>query len=141
MTRRDFVFSSAALAAFTPELKAADDPAQRLEDWRQACLKKDVGALDELLHEHLLFGHSDGRLESKEDFLSSVTQGKVVYEKITVGGQTLVNNKDTALLRGLMEVTVARGDAKSTYRLNVLHVWIYEKRRWRMVGRQATRLS
>lgn len=113
----------------------------RLEEWRQACLKKDVGALDDLLHEHLLFGHSDGRLESKEQFISAVLQSKVVYEKISVGTQTLVNNKDTALLRGEMTVTLSREGTRNTYRLNVLHVWIYEKRRWRLVGRQATRLS
>lgn len=141
MKRRDFLFSSSALALTAAELRAADDPAQRLEDWRQACLKKDVGALDDILHEHLLFGHSDGRLESKEDFISSITQSKVVYEQITVGNQTLVNNKDTALLRGEMSVTVTRAGSKNSYKLNVLHVWIYEKRRWRMVGRQATRLA
>lgn len=141
MTRRNFVFSGALGALARPGLQAADDPAMRLEEWRQACLKKDVGALDDLLHEHLLFGHSDGRLESKEQFISAVLQSKVVYEKISVGTQTLVNNKDTALLRGEMTVTLSREGARNTYRLNVLHVWIYEKRRWRLVGRQATRLS
>ncbi len=141
MRRREFVFSSSVLALAATELRAADDPAQRLEDWRQACLKKDAGALDELLHEHLLFSHSDGRLESKEDFISSITQSKAVYEEISIGKQTLVGNKDTALLRGEMSVTVARAGGKNTYRLNVLHVWVYEKRRWKLLGRQATRLG
>jgi hypothetical protein len=138
MNRRSFAVALGATAGIA---FGAEDPSERLEEWRQACIKKDVGALDDLLHEHLLFGHSDGRLESKEDFISGVTRGKVVYEKIVIGTQTQVNNRDTALLRGEMTVSLARDGVKNTFRLNVLHVWIYEKRRWRLVGRQATRLA
>ncbi len=138
MTRRSFAVALGSTAGIA---LGAEDPAQRLEEWRQACIKKDLGALDDLLHEHLLFGHSDGRLESKEDFISGVTRGKVVYENIVIGTQTQVNNRDTALLRGEMTVSLSREGVKNTFRLNVLHVWIYEKRRWRLVGRQATRLA
>jgi hypothetical protein len=137
MTRRGFGSSLLASALLA---QAADDPTARLDAWRVACLTKDAAALDDLLHEHLLFGHSNGRLDSKEDFVGGILKGNPVYEKIDIGSQTLVNNRDTALMRGEMTVTLKRDGERNTYRLNVLHVWIYEKRRWRLLGRQATRL-
>jgi hypothetical protein len=140
MLRRNWMLTTAGLAA-APRLTAAEDPVLRLEAWRKATLSKDVAALEEILHEHLLFGHSNGRLESKEEFIAGIRSGNPVYEVIEIGQQTMVNNRETALLRGAMKVTNVRAGVRNTWKINVLHVWILEKRQWRLIGRQATRLE
>jgi hypothetical protein len=96
--------------------------------------------LEEILHEELLFGHSDGRLDSKSQFIDGVVAGEPTYEKIDIFQQTLVSNEDMALLRGEMAITLLRKGLRNTYRLNVMHVWVLEKKSWRLIGRQATRL-
>jgi hypothetical protein len=117
------------------------DPTATLEAWRVATLKRDIVALEEILHEHLLFGHSNGRLESKEEFIRGVQNRNPIYESIELGTQTLVGSDSTALLRGDMTVVNVREGSRNTWKINVHHVFVLEKRQWRMIGRQATRLG
>ncbi len=137
MTRR--TLSGLAFAPWA--LAQANDPTAALEAWRSATLRRDALALEDLLHEELLFGHSNGRLESKAEFIRGIRTGNPVYENITLGNQTLVANDDMAMLRGEASITLLRDAARNTYKLNILHVFIREKRAWRLIGRQATRLA
>jgi ketosteroid isomerase-like protein len=122
-------------------LAAADDPVACLEAWRSAMLKGDTATLEAVLHDELLFGHSNGMLETKQDILKAVSTKQVKYEVITTGKQTLISSRDMAMLRGDMTVTNSRGGAASqTFHINVLHVFVRDRGRWRMIGRQATRL-
>ncbi|MDX2268750.1 MAG: nuclear transport factor 2 family protein [Bryobacter sp.] len=127
-----------------PALLFADlrDPVDALMAWREAMLKPDLDLLEQVLHEELQFSHSNGKLETKQDILNALSAKQVRYLSIEVGKQTLVTNQDMALLRGDMTIVNARGEAApATWRINVLHVFVREKRVWRMIARQATRLG
>ena len=45
-----------------------------LNDWRHAMIEKDARTLEAVLHDELIYSHSDGRAESKANLLSKTTR-------------------------------------------------------------------
>lgn len=120
---------------------ADKDVLAAMESWKQATMKKDRAALENLLHDDLTYSHSNAKNESKADVLQSVTAGKATVEGIDFSGTAVRVYGNTALVKG--NVTMRNNtDGKSTAtNLNVLHVWVKGPKGWQMVARQATRLN
>lgn len=127
-------------AAVLP-LAAADPKAEVLaamENWKQAVLKKDVAALDKLLHADLTYSHSDGRTQSKADILG----GMANTQAITIGDSSVRVYGDTALVKGPMEILSKAADGSTTtLKLSVLQVWLKGPQGWQLVARHSTRLN
>ena len=49
-----------------------------------AMIVKDTLLLKRILHDSLYYIHSNGLVESKSDFLTSITSGKIEYEDIQI---------------------------------------------------------
>ena len=94
----------------------------------------DIDTLDELLHERVVFGHTNGHADDKNTYLGKFRAGAVRYfdpvqqiEKVSVfGGTALVN------FHLKMRAELAAGSRQ----LNVvaLTVWTLDEGRWRMVA-------
>ncbi len=140
MTRRACLAVIPTILAAQSGAVGASDPVECVEGWRDAALKGDAEALEVLLHDDLLFSHSDGRLESKAQFIEGIRAKNPVYEAIEMGTQTLLASNGVAIVRGQMTVKNLRAGQRSQFHISVLHVLVREKRKWRMIARQATRL-
>ncbi len=85
-----FVLAGAiACASGPPEpvLWIGPQAAQYLQadaDRRAAQVAADPVALDRVLHPALVYRHSDGRAESKAEFIASLTGGSVDYQEIQI---------------------------------------------------------
>jgi len=126
------------LAAVVP-LSAADPKADVLasvEAWKQATLKKDVPALDRLLHPDLTYSHSNGMTQTKADVLKA--QANTL--SITFGETTVRVYGDTALVKGPVDFVTGTAEAPAMHHLNVLQVWLKGPGGWQLVARQATAL-
>src|SRR4051794_34201464 len=130
------VFAVAAVS-----LSAADPKSEVLasiETWKQAVLKKDTATLDKLIHPDLTYSHSDGRTQSKADFLSSPGTSK----SITFAEPLVHIYGNTALVKGNAEfVNTAASGGTTTLNLSILQVWIKGPKGWQLVARQSTRLN
>jgi hypothetical protein len=116
------------------------EPRELLAQWRQATLRADEGKLKELMHPEVWFSHSNGRLESRAEFLAGLRNKELQYELIEIGEQTYGQTGDSFWQRGPMKVRVKRPTGTNTYELNVLHVWVKSDGRWQMRARQSTRV-
>lgn len=103
-----------------------------------AMLACDVDALDRLLHDDVVFGHTNGHADDKVTYLDKFRAGTVRYfdadhriERVRVlGDAALVNFRLTMraeLLGGSRHLDVA-----------ALTVWTRRDGRWRMVAHQPT---
>ncbi len=101
-------------------LLAEEDHRGLLEQWREAVLQQDVKKLEAMMHEGVWFSHSNGRLETRKEFLEGLVTGAARYELIEIGPQTVDVKSDTAWMRGPMTVRVKRPTGTNTYSLNVL---------------------
>jgi hypothetical protein len=63
---------------------ASDADVQKLqEDWRTALIAGNVGALERIFSDQLVYVHSDGRTQNKQEFLAPVAAGRLHFESVT----------------------------------------------------------
>jgi ketosteroid isomerase-like protein len=135
-----FLFSAAAVAAAVSS-DSEGEVLAAMSAWRDATLGKDGAALDRLLHDDLTYSHSNGRTQSKEDVLSSVTAGKSSVTGIDFGDLAVRVYGTAALVKGIVDVHSSKAGVASTAHLDILHVWIKGREGWQMVARQATQAT
>lgn len=115
-----------------------------LEDRRyQATIDADAATLEELLGDGLVYTHSTGRVETKAEFISATTTGKLRYQKFERPQETIQIYGDTAVITGEATIQVmVRGAAAPTH-LHVRHlnVWVQVANRWQMVAWESTRIG
>lgn len=135
------LLSVAALSASDAGSKADKEVLAAMNAWKQATMKKDRVALDQLLHNDLTYTHSSGMNQTKAEVLESVVNGKATVEGIEFTGNTVRVYGNVALVKGKVDI-VNNTDGKSTpSHLDILHVWLKGPKGWQMVARQAIRVA
>ena len=127
----------------TAVLPAATDPVVEreilaaMEAWKQALLQKDAAAMDKLLHEDLIYIHSNGRNETKAEVLAALPRANTSYINFL---ETMVRDYgDVAFVNNKIDI---RGGASTRpFLVGIVHVWLKDGQSWKMVSRQATRLT
>ncbi|ULQ58351.1 nuclear transport factor 2 family protein [Flavihumibacter rivuli] len=131
-----FVVGSGAFAqADSVSLK---DAVMRLN---QALVNKDSSALRALLHNKCSYGHSNGWIETKEEAIADMFNGVLTYHKIDQGPLKVTIEEETGIVRTDVSVNVTRNGQNNDFKLHVLQVWVYKKKKgWQLLGRQTTRI-
>src|SRR5947208_2800402 len=89
LSRRDVVVASALgmsglLLSGSAGAQGADESAvtESVETLRKGILEADRGKLAQVTSDHISYGHSDGRVESKEEFIKGVLTRKQVVKSL-----------------------------------------------------------
>lgn len=113
--------------------------AQRVEQLRLAMLNADSMQLDAIAHPLLSYGHSSGALDNRDQFIQKIVSGKSDFVTLEFGAvQSIVTGK-TALVRHALDATTNDNGKPGEVHLQVLLVWVKEKGKWRLLGRQAVK--
>ncbi len=105
-----------------------------------AMMAGDGEALGRLLSDQLRFVHSDGRVESKADYVKNLMAGDTAYaDARTSGIETTQVSADVVVILGAQEMRKRLGPDWSTIKLRYLAVWRNENGAWRMVAWQSAR--
>lgn len=102
-------------------------------------IKKDTIALNDLLHEKLTFGHSNGWIETKESLLNSLPTSKVVYKQIVPHGKVkaeFIHDNLVTLRREQIVIGEYEGQPFDVD-LKILEVWVGEGSKWMLIARQS----
>ncbi len=124
---------------------AADDAAaeavQRVDRARLAAMMAGDGvALGRLMSEELRFVHSDGRIETKADYVKNMLAGDTQYaDAKTSGVEVLKASGDVVILIGAQEMRKRLGPTWSEIKLRYMAVWRNEGGTWRMFAWQSMR--
>lgn len=104
-----------------------------------AMIKGDLDALDGLLADDLTYTHSDGRTETKAEFLAALKSGRLVYERIEPKSVQVRLFDLAAVVTGRSHLWV-RLEGKSVD-FSIRHLAVYERRggQWRLLAWQSTR--
>jgi ketosteroid isomerase-like protein len=117
------------------EVKRAD--AARVK----ATISGDATRLAALLADDLSYGHSDGRVQTKAEFISAVSNNQIKYESIDYAETKL---RETApgvvTMTGRVHLKARGGNVQVQFTLRFLAVWREEAGQWRMHAYQSTRL-
>ena len=116
------------------EVRAADS--KRLV----AMVRADVAELGTLLGEELTYTHSSGQMENREEFLASISSGKLDYQSIDRTEDQVRIYGNTAVVSGRTDVKLKAEGKDLVLPLRFTSMWVKGEKGWRMVAYQSTRL-
>src|SRR5437764_14659506 len=114
-----FFFSSSALAETGDEAAVK----QNVEALREALLKADKAQLERLGADQLSYGHSDGRVQNKAEFIDGVMTRKATVKSLNFPDLKIAVAGDAAIARRPYE-SASEMDGKATNtKIGTLQVW------------------
>ncbi|MGE3536158.1 MAG: nuclear transport factor 2 family protein [Candidatus Tectimicrobiota bacterium] len=127
----------------TLSAQSSDDAAvmQAVEAFRQAMLAADRQQFEALCSEHLSYGHSAGRVETKSQFINNAVSGKSRWKFIDLTEQSTHVVGQNAIVRFLLTGETESEGKTNAVKIGVLMVWHKTDNRWQLLARQAFKLS
>lgn len=122
-------------ASAEPAVAAA---AERL---RVAMIDPTPAALGALVADDLSYGHSGGRVDTKDSFIGDLVAGKSDFVSITITEQTIkVVGGDTAIVRHTLAADTLDSGKPGKVALKILGIWKKQGNNWKLLARQAVRI-
>ena len=149
VSRRDFAVASAfALGASgllfkdSAGAQSADDAAvrQSIETLRQAQFAADKAKLEQVTAAQVSYGHSDGRVETKDQFINGVMTRKQVVKSLAFPELTVAVVGDAAIARHIYLGESELDGKQTTTRIGALQLWQKQGGAWKLIARQGFRL-
>ena len=137
-SRRYFVLlpvvALVAAAAPPDEIRAAE------KAWSEAVVKSDTAALESIYAGHLIYAHSTGVVQTKQDNLGQLRSGARKYKEFSQEPIRVEVYPDAAVAHYLAH-SVGSVDGKPfDDHVMVLHLWVKEGGKWRLAAHQTTKV-
>jgi len=148
ITRRHLVAASvltvggwSLLRGASAEAQSADEAAvaKAVEALRKATYDQGKSQLEELCAEELSYGHSDGRVETKAQFINGVMTRKATLKSLTLSDHTIAIVGNNAIARHKWASESEMDGKPTSTRILVLQVWLKQGSAWKLLARQAVR--
>jgi ketosteroid isomerase-like protein len=132
-------FILACSSAFAQQTTEAD-VAKAMDALNAAILSGDAQKLNAITGAQLSYGHSNGRLETKAEFVSAIVERRSVFVKIDITNQKIAMMGDTAIVRNHLSGDTNTGGKPVHVEIDVMYVFRLEGGDWKLIGRQAYKL-
>jgi hypothetical protein len=141
-----FYVLTVSVMAFAQSDEAVQKEIEALERQRfEAQVKKDIPTLEKIFAADLIYTHSSGKVDNKESYITSIKEGKSVYEKIEVEniGIRVYNKQQTALVNGQVFINMpAPNNATTVLHLRYSVTYIKDKKLgWQLANWQSLKLA
>jgi ketosteroid isomerase-like protein len=130
------VLSSEAAAQAGDEAAVA----QAVETLRKGLLEADRSKLEQVASAQISYGHSDGRVETKEQFINGVMTRKQVVKSLAFPELKVAVVGNAAVARHIYLSESELDGKKTTTRIGALQVWQKQDGGWKLLARQGFRL-
>jgi Domain of unknown function (DUF4440) len=144
MSRRSIAVSSlagatalAAAGVFPPAFAADEQtPRDAVEAFRKAMMVSDHAAFDALCAAQLSYGHSTGKIQTKEEFILDATSGTAKWKALD-----FVNVRNTTAGPNAISRLTLTGELETDGKvahiaIGVLMVWQKQESAWKLLARQ-----
>jgi ketosteroid isomerase-like protein len=146
ITRRHLAAAGALALAALPTIaraESAEEAAVRkaIDDLSKAMMAADKAKLEMLIADQLSYGHSGGRIETKQQFLDVVAGKKTIYKSITITDSSVSVVGNNAIARHIYAVEVETDGKPNSAKVGVMQVWVKDGAAWKLLERQAFRTA
>ena len=142
--KRTFLFAALLLLVNVMTFAQSSDEkavTAAVEKLRAAIVSANEAELNKLTAQNLTYGHSNGLMEDKKEFVRAIVSGESHFTKIDLSEQKITVSGDVAMVRhNLMGDTHNKGKEPGVAKLGVFMVWQKVKGSWLLIGRQAFKL-
>ena len=140
MLRRSFLAGSAATAAVSAQNGAGSAEVRKTIDAFFAAVKKnDVAGAGRYLADDLIYTHSTGIVEGKQEYLNKLKTGDQKYTGVDFIKPTFRVFGNTAVVNTQARMTGATKGVPFDNTVFLLHVWVKQGNEWKLVAHQTTR--
>lgn len=102
---------------------------------------ENIGKLGPFLHDRLVFIHSNGMTETKEQMFRNLRDGKWKLYKVDVREASVrIFRKKTAIVVGKGTFHASNAGQDIDIDLYYTETWLLDKKQWRLASRHASRL-
>jgi len=109
-----------------------------LEDRRLAAMSaQDFDALEPLVHDELLYTHSNGASDTKASWMGSMQSGRVKYRSASCSERRVRVFGDVALVNGRAQFQAEVNGEPRTLKLVFLDAWTRTPQGWKFVAWQS----
>jgi ketosteroid isomerase-like protein len=121
---------------------AADEAAvtQNVETLRKAIFDADRSKLEQVTAPQISYGHSDGRVETKEQFIHGVMTRKQTVKSLEFPELKVAVVGNAAIARHIYLAQSELEGKATTTRIGALQVWQKQDGGWKLLARQGFRL-
>ncbi|MBK6543747.1 MAG: nuclear transport factor 2 family protein [Saprospiraceae bacterium] len=112
-----------------------------VKDFNNTLISRDAKQLDKLVHSDLTYGHSNGWVENKNEFLINNQSKYLIYEKIEMDSLQIHCFDKLAIVRFHALHDIILNGKIISLKLHVCQTWIKTKGKWKLLARQSTKLS
>jgi ketosteroid isomerase-like protein len=114
--------------------------AKAMEQLRAAMISGDSASLASMTAEKLSYGHSNGHIDDKKEFVTKISSGVSDYLSIELQGQSIAISGDVAIVRHAMQAKTNDSGKPGELNLKVLLIWQKQKGKWVLLARQAVKV-
>ncbi|MFF5382387.1 nuclear transport factor 2 family protein [Pedobacter suwonensis] len=144
MIKKLLIFSCLLISTtfcFAQKTNAEKEVNKAVDQLINLMIHPDSLGLDKLLLNNLSYGHSSGKVQTKQEFMHSLLSGESDFlDDIVLGDPKTIIQGNTALVRHkLMAQTNDKG-IRGSVNLYILLIWSKEKAGWKLLGRQAVKV-
>jgi ketosteroid isomerase-like protein len=136
--RRSF-FALPAAALFAQSGATAADARKAVDAFIAAVKKNDIAGVSNFLADDLVYTHSTGIVEGKQEYLAKLKAGDQKYTGIEFINPKIRTYGDTAVINTQARMTGATKGVPFDNTLFLMHVWVRQGGNWKLVAHQTTR--
>ena len=149
VSRRDFTVAGAVALGTSGLLLSgfagaapADEAAVKegVEILRKALLEADKTRLEQVASAQISYGHSDGRVETKEQFINGVMTRKQTVKSLAFPELKVAVVGNAAIARHIYLAASELEGKQTTTKIGALQVWQKQDGAWKLLARQGFRL-
>jgi hypothetical protein len=133
------LFALLLLSQRTYAQRTSAGVANAVDQLRLALLDPTEARLAALVADSLSYGHSNGKIEDKAEFMRALLSGESDFKSMTLSEQRISVVGDVAWVRHVLQGEISSKNVPATLNLSVLLVWVYQKKEWRLLARQAVK--
>jgi ketosteroid isomerase-like protein len=109
--------------------------------WAAAVVAQDFAKLDGFLSAKLIYAHSTGAVETKDEYLKRLHSGAQKYDAIEYEKTAVQVYGDTAMAHSHLTMRGTSNGAPFNDRLMMMHVWVKTAGQWQLTAHQTTKLT
>ena len=110
-----------------------------IEHFRQAMVERRADWILSDTDSHLTFGHSNGVVQTREEFAKVVSSGAEIFKRVDITNRRLTVSGNTAIERHHFSADIIYNGRLRNFELEVVEVW-QKSDRWRLIARQASKI-
>jgi len=103
---------------------------------------RDSIVLSNLFARQVSYGHSGGKLENREEAIRNIVHNKSTYTGLEIGPINVLIEGNSAVTRHQLIAEEHKADGTTVpLKLHIIMMWTKEKKSWKMLARQAVKVS